>query len=122
MSDWGQKIAPGVYSIGQSMGGPVHAFLLDDGAGLTLVADAERLLGGIGRIGRRVQDLKQIVCAHRWEADIIAGEREARGLVVWIGQMTPSWLVAKTTRITVCVVRTAGTWRSRRASRPGQGG
>jgi hypothetical protein len=120
MSDWGQKIAPGVYSIGQSMGRRVHAFLLADGAGLPLVADAERLLVGIGR--RRVQDLKQIACAHRWEADIIAAERKAQRLVVWIGQMTSSWLIAKTTRITVCVVRTAGTWRPRRVSRPRHGG
>ena len=31
------KIAPGIYSMGQEEGGHVHAFLLDDGNGLTLI-------------------------------------------------------------------------------------
>jgi hypothetical protein len=31
------EIAPGVYSMGQSRGGHVHAFLLDDGIELTLI-------------------------------------------------------------------------------------
>ena len=32
------QAAPGIYSMGQSQGGNVHAFLLDDRNGLTLVA------------------------------------------------------------------------------------
>lgn len=110
MNDWGKQIAAGVYSIGQRKGGRVHAFLLDDGTGLTLIdtlydTDAHRLLDWIGRIGRSVQDLKRIVLthahrshlgglavlkgrsgatvhAHRWEADIIAGERKAQGVTL----------------------------------------
>jgi hypothetical protein len=31
------QIAPGVYSMDQSTGGHVHAFLLDDGNDLTLI-------------------------------------------------------------------------------------
>ncbi len=100
------EIATGVYSIGQRQGGQVHAFLLDDGAGLTLIdtlydTDGHRVLDQIARIGRRVTDLKQIILthghrshlgglatlkrasgatiyAHEWEADIIAGERKAQ--------------------------------------------
>jgi glyoxylase-like metal-dependent hydrolase (beta-lactamase superfamily II) len=110
MDDWGLKIAPGVYSIGQRQGGWVHAFLLDDGTDLTLVdtlfdTDAHRLLDWIGRIGRSAQDLKRIVlthahrshlgglavlkgrsgatvCAHEWEADIVAGQRKAQGVTL----------------------------------------
>ena len=108
MNDWGKQIAAGVYSIGQRKGGRVHAFLLDDGSGLTLIdtlydTDAHRLLEWIGRIDRSIEDLKHIVLthahrshlgglavlkgrsgatvyAHRWEADVIAGERKAQGV------------------------------------------
>ena len=31
------RIAPGIFSMGQEEGGHVHAFLLDDGNGLTLI-------------------------------------------------------------------------------------
>ena len=100
------EIAPGVHSIGQRQGGHVHAFLLDDGTGLTLIdslfdTDARRVLDQIARIGRVPKDLKHIVLthahrshlgglatlkqlsgatvlAHEWEADIIAGDREAQ--------------------------------------------
>lgn len=100
------EIAPGIYSIGQWMGGHVHAYLLDDGSGLTVIdtlydTDGGRILREISRIGRTVADLQHIVlthahrshlggmaalkrlsgatvCAHAWEADIIAGEREAQ--------------------------------------------
>ena len=100
------EIAPGVHSIGQRQGGHVHAFLLDDGTGLTLIdtlydTDGRRVLAEIGRLGRRVTDLKRIVLthghrshlgglaalkrlsgatvyAHEWEADVIAGDRKAQ--------------------------------------------
>ena len=100
------EIAPGVYNLGQRQGGHVHAFLLDDGTGLTLVdtlydTDARRVVAAIKHIGRAVTDLRQIVLthghrshlgglavlkqlsgatiyAHPWEADIIAGERTAQ--------------------------------------------
>ena len=31
------EIAPGVYSIGQNKAGQIHAYLLDDGNGLTAI-------------------------------------------------------------------------------------
>ena len=95
------EIAPGVYSLSQSKGFDVHAFLLDDGAGLTLIdtlfdADAKIILNQISAMGQTVTDLKRIVLthghrshlgglaelkrqsgapiySHEWEADIIAG-------------------------------------------------
>lgn len=100
------QIAPGVYSMGQWMGGHVHAFLLDDGEGLTLIdtlfdVDGHRVLAQIAQLGRRPEDLRHIVLthahrshlgglaelkrlsdatvySHEWEADIIAGDREAQ--------------------------------------------
>ena len=100
------EIAPGVYSLSQSKGFDVHAFLLDDGDGLTLIdtlfdADAKVILDQISALGKTVADLKRIVLthghrshlgglaelkrqsgapvySHEWEADIIAGERKAQ--------------------------------------------
>ncbi|MGH2615122.1 MAG: MBL fold metallo-hydrolase [Thermomicrobiales bacterium] len=100
------EIAPGVHSLGQWRGGHVHAFLIDDGHGLTLVDtladdDGHRVLAAIRRLGRSPADLKRIVLTHghrshlgglaalkrltgatvyghAWEADIIAGERRAQ--------------------------------------------
>ena len=100
------EIAPGVYSLSQSKGFDVHAFLLDDGDGLTLIdtlfdADARIILDQISALGQTVTDLKRIVLthghrshlgglaelkrqsgapvySHEWEADIIAGERKAQ--------------------------------------------
>jgi glyoxylase-like metal-dependent hydrolase (beta-lactamase superfamily II) len=84
----------------------VHAFLLDDGNGLTLIdtlydTDGHRVLEEIDSMGRSVADLQNIVLthghrshlggarvlkeqsgatvyAHEWEADIVAGERKAQ--------------------------------------------
>jgi glyoxylase-like metal-dependent hydrolase (beta-lactamase superfamily II) len=100
------ELAPGVWSLGQRKGGRVHAFLFDGADGLTLVdtlfdTDGARVLRQIERIGRRAQDLRRIVLthahrshlgglaalkrlteaeihAHAWEADVVAGEREAQ--------------------------------------------
>jgi len=102
------RVAEGVYSIGQRKGGRVHAYLFEQNSELTLVdalfdADAERILDCIRSIGRTPGDLKYIalthahrshlgglarlkrvtgalVCAHEWEADIIAGERLAQSV------------------------------------------
>jgi glyoxylase-like metal-dependent hydrolase (beta-lactamase superfamily II) len=100
------RVAEGVYSIGQKKGGRVHAYLFERGGELTLVdtlfdAPAEPILDCIRQIGRTPSDLKHIalthahrshlgglatlkrlsgavVCAHEWEADIIAGDRLAQ--------------------------------------------
>jgi glyoxylase-like metal-dependent hydrolase (beta-lactamase superfamily II) len=63
------QIAPGVYSLDQSTGGHVHAFLLDDGTELTLIdtlfdTDAGRIIDRIGSLGRSAKDLKHIVLTH----------------------------------------------------------
>ncbi len=99
------QIAPGVHSLGQEQGGHVHAFLLDDGDGLTLIDtlyddDAHVVLAELARIGREPSQLKHIILthahkshlgglaalkqasgatvhSHSWEEDIIAGRREA---------------------------------------------
>ena len=104
------QIAPGVYSMRQQKGGHVHAFLLDDGAGLTLIdtlfdTDARQVLDRIKSIGRKIGDLEHIVLthghrshlgglatlkrlsgatvySHEWEADIIAGERPAQPVTI----------------------------------------
>ena len=100
------EIAQGVFSMYQSKGGHVHAFLLDDGTELTLIdtlfdTDARQILDRIEAIGRSAEDLKHIVLthahrshlgglanlkrlsgatvySHAWEADIVAGERIAQ--------------------------------------------
>jgi glyoxylase-like metal-dependent hydrolase (beta-lactamase superfamily II) len=106
------EIAPGVHDIGQGTyrSSYVHAFLLDDGEGLTLVDtlyadDAQLILEQIERIGKTVSDLKRIILSHahrshlgglarlkrmsgaqvyshEWEADIVAGDRKAQP-VTW---------------------------------------
>ncbi len=104
------QVAPGVYSMAQSKGGHVHAFLLDNGTDLTLIdtlfdTDARQVLDRIGGIGRTIKDLKRIVLthghrshlgglatlkglsgatvySHEWEADIIAGERPAQPVTI----------------------------------------
>jgi glyoxylase-like metal-dependent hydrolase (beta-lactamase superfamily II) len=105
------EIAPGVHSMSQRKGGHVHAFLLDDGAGLTVIdtlydTDARLVLAQIRSIGRSVTDLEHIILthghrshlgglavlkrlsgatvyAHEWEADIIAGDRGAQPVTIW---------------------------------------
>jgi glyoxylase-like metal-dependent hydrolase (beta-lactamase superfamily II) len=102
------QIAPGVYSLSQQQGAYVHAYLLDDGEGLTLVDtlydnDAHRILNELARIGKTPQDIKHLIMthahrshlgglkllqslsgapvyAHEWEADIISGDRPAQAV------------------------------------------
>ena len=103
-----QELVPGMWAIGQKLGGEVHAFLCDDGGELTLIdtlfdTKPTRILGLIEQIGRKPSDLKHIVIshghrshlggmaalkeltgatlyAHEWEADILSDERKAQGI------------------------------------------
>lgn len=104
-------IADGVYSLGQEKGGHVHAYLLDDGQGLTLIDalyddDAHLVLEEIARIGKRPSDLKSIILTHshrshiggvralkaasgatvyaqQTEGEILAGARKAARVSIW---------------------------------------
>lgn len=105
------KIAEGIHSLTQEKGGHVHAFLLDDGEGLTLIdslfdTDAKLILDEIRAMGREPKDLRRIlhshahrshigstaalkeltgapVYAHEWEAGIIDGSRKATKVGFW---------------------------------------
>ena len=105
-----KELAPGVYSLGHGKGGHVHAFLLETGGELSLVdtlfeGDARLVLDALQRLGRSPSDIKRIaithahrshlgglanlkrasgatVYAHRWEADIVAGERRAQAVSI----------------------------------------
>ena len=97
------EVAPGIYSMMQRQGVLVHAYLVDDGAGLTLIdtlygADARLVLDELNRIGRSATDIKHIILTHahrahlgglaalkslsgapvfchEWERDIVEGDR-----------------------------------------------
>lgn len=116
------EIAPGIHSLGQTMGGHVHAFLLIDDDGLTLIdtlfdTDAHRVLEAIRALGHTSQDLKRIVLthghrshlgglaalkaasgatvyAHEWEEDIIAGNRKAQPVT-----LVPMWPLTTYARV-----------------------
>ncbi|HET8752104.1 MAG TPA: MBL fold metallo-hydrolase [Gaiellaceae bacterium] len=105
-----KELEPGIYGLGESKGGRSHAFLLEAAGELTLVdtlfeGDARLVLDAIRRLGRSPTDLKRIaithahrshlgglaalkrasgatVYGHRWEADIIAGERRAQAVSI----------------------------------------
>jgi glyoxylase-like metal-dependent hydrolase (beta-lactamase superfamily II) len=113
------ELAPGVHSLGHGKGGHVHAFLIDDGRELTLVDtlfedDARLVLAAIAALGRRPTDLKRIaithghrshlgglaalkrasgatVFAHRWEADIVGGDRRAQSVPLLPRQSLRLW-------------------------------
>ena len=98
------QIAPGLYSMRQDEGGHVHAFIVDDGQGLTLIdtlfnSDASVVLDELKQAGKQVTDIKNIILthahrshigglaelkklsnatvySHEWEEDIISGKRK----------------------------------------------
>lgn len=102
------EIAAGVYSLTTTKGFDVHAFLIDTGDGLLLIDTLfdpvpTIVTNEIHRLGRTLADLHTIVlthahrshlgglaalkrlseatvCAHAWEIDIIAGERNAQAV------------------------------------------
>ncbi|HEY3549771.1 MAG TPA: MBL fold metallo-hydrolase [Gaiellaceae bacterium] len=105
-----KELAPGVYSLGHGKGGHVHAFLLESGGELLLVdtlfeGDARLVLDAVRQLGRSPTEIKRIaithahrshlgglaalkritgatVYAHRWEADIVAGDRRAQAVSI----------------------------------------
>lgn len=111
------EVAPGIQDLSQAMGGHVHAYLVDESDGLTLIdtlydTDGHRVLDGIRRLGRQPEDVQRIVlthahrshlgglaalkratgatvCAHSWEADIISGERKAQPKISALIPMQP---------------------------------
>ena len=69
------KLTEGIHYVSQSKGGHVHAFLLDDGKGLTLIdalydSDAGLLLAEIKQMGRQPSDLKNIILTHAHRSHI----------------------------------------------------
>ena len=83
------QIAPGIYSMGQDKGGHVHAYLLDDGNGLTLLDtlyddDANVVLSEISSIGRTPSDLKHIILTHAHKSHVggLAALKQASGATV----------------------------------------
>jgi glyoxylase-like metal-dependent hydrolase (beta-lactamase superfamily II) len=105
-----KELAPGVYSLGHGKGGHVHAFLLEAGGELLLVdtlfeGDGRLVFEALQKLGRPPSDLTRIaithahrshlgglaalkrasgatVYAHRWEADIVAGDRRAQAVSI----------------------------------------
>ena len=105
-----RELAAGIYSLGHTKGGRVHAFLLDNAGELTLIdtlfeSDGHAVLDAIRQIGRKPNDLKRIaithghrshlgglaalkrasgatVYAHEWEADIVSGDRRAQAVSI----------------------------------------
>ena len=105
------KLTDGIHYLSQEKGGHVHAFLLDDGAGITLIdalfdSDALMIVAEIAAMGRQVSDLKNIIAthahrshiggiaelkrlsgarvyAHEWEIGIIEAQRKATKVSIW---------------------------------------
>lgn len=105
------KLTDGIHYLSQEKGGHVHAFLLDDGQGITLIdalfdTDARMILAEIAEMGREPSYLKHIIAthahrshiggiaelkkqtgarvyAHEWEIEIIEGKRKATRVSIW---------------------------------------
>ena len=105
------KLTNGIHYLRQTMGGHVHAFLLDDGDGITLIdalydTDGKMILDEIRAMGRQPSDLKNIIAthahrshiggmaelkeqskatvyAHEWEIGIIEGKRKSTKVSIW---------------------------------------
>ena len=84
------QVGDGLFSLGQKKGGRVHAFLVDDGIGLTLIdtlydADAAFIVEVIQHMGRELRDLRNIVIthAHRSHLGGLAALKSQSGATVW---------------------------------------
>lgn len=100
------QIIPGLYSLGDKRGGYVRAYLMDDGAELTLVdtlleQNGAKVLDEVKAIGKQPRDIRRIILthahqshlgglaalkkatgarvyAHEWETEIIEGRRKVQ--------------------------------------------
>lgn len=105
------KVTDGIHYLRQTMGGHVHAFLLDDGNGITLIdalydSDGKMILDEIRAMGRQPSDLKNIIAthahrshiggmaelkrltnarvySHEWEIGIVEGRRKSTKVSIW---------------------------------------
>jgi len=105
------KLTDGIHYLSQDMGGHVHAFLLDDGNGITLIDslydnDGKMILDEIKAMERQPSDLKTIIAthahrshiggiaelkkqtharvyAHEWEIEIVEGKRKSTKVSLW---------------------------------------
>jgi glyoxylase-like metal-dependent hydrolase (beta-lactamase superfamily II) len=105
------KLTDGIHYLSQEKGGHVHAFLLDDGNGITLIDalyddDGQMILDEIRAMGRQPSDLKNIIAthahrshiggiaelkrktnarvySHEWEVGIVEGQRKATKVSIW---------------------------------------
>ncbi|QOY89856.1 MBL fold metallo-hydrolase [Paludibaculum fermentans] len=100
------QILPGLYALGDSSGGYVRSYLIDDGNGLILIdtlldKTGKLVLEELAKIGKKPSDVKSIiqthahqshfgglaalkkatgarVYSHAWEADILAGRKKVQ--------------------------------------------
>ena len=69
------KLTDGIHYLSQEKGGHVHAFLLDDGTGITVIdalfdTDAKMILAEIAAMGRQPSYLKHIIATHAHRSHI----------------------------------------------------
>jgi glyoxylase-like metal-dependent hydrolase (beta-lactamase superfamily II) len=84
------QIVPGLYSLGDTSGGWVRAFLVDDGAGLTLIdtlldRGGKLVLDELAAMGKQPSDIKRIVLTHSHQSHLggLAGLKKATGARVY---------------------------------------
>jgi glyoxylase-like metal-dependent hydrolase (beta-lactamase superfamily II) len=105
------RLTDGIHYLSQDKGGHVHAFLLDDGRGITLIdalydTDGKAILDEIAAMGRKPTDLTSIIATHahrshiggmaelkkltkarvychEWEVEIVEGKRKATKVSFW---------------------------------------
>jgi glyoxylase-like metal-dependent hydrolase (beta-lactamase superfamily II) len=84
------QIVPGLYSLGDTSGGYVRSFLLDDGKGLTLIdtlldKTGTLVLDELKKLGKKPQDVKRIILTHAHQSHLggLRALKEATGARVY---------------------------------------